>query len=195
MTGKLFLLSGPSGVGKGTVQKMLKEKHPEFIYPLSITTRTPRPGERDGEIYHFISNEQFDHYIQNEELLEWATVHQYDRYGTLKDPILKALTEGNVVIREVDVQGWKTIMQSDIQREVVSIFIRPPSLEALKQRIIQRAPINDKELDARLKDVATEMEYAQEYTHQIISEENQQENVYKEVEEIIVREMKEQFPS
>jgi guanylate kinase len=189
MVGKLFLLSGPSGVGKGTVQKMLKEQHPEFIYPLSVTTRIPRPGEKDGEIYHFVSNEQFDQYIQNEELLEWATVHQYDRYGTLKDPIVQALQEGHIVIREVDVQGWKTIGQSEIQGNVVSIFILPPSLEALKQRIIKRAPISPQELDARLQDMTMEMEYAKDYTYRVISEENQQERVYQEVEHIILSEI------
>jgi guanylate kinase len=189
MVGKLFLLSGPSGVGKGTVQKMLKEQHPEFIYPLSVTTRIPRPGEKDGEIYHFVSNEQFDQYIQNEELLEWATVHQYDRYGTLKDPIVQALQEGHIVIREVDVQGWKTIGQSEIQGNVVSIFILPPSLEALKQRILKRAPISPQELDARLQDMTVEMEYAKDYTYRVISEENQQERVYQEVEHIILSEI------
>ena len=168
---------------------MLKARHPEFIYPLSVTTRSPRPDEQNGQTYYFVTNQQFDHYIQQGALLEWATVHQYDRYGTLKNPIVQALQEGYIVIREVDVQGWKTIGQSEIQGNVVSIFILPPSLEALKQRILKRAPISPQELDARLQDMTVEMEYAKDYTYRVISEENQQERVYQEVEHIILSEI------
>jgi guanylate kinase len=189
MVGKLFLLSGPSGVGKGTILTMLKARHPEFIYPLSVTTRSPRPDEKNGQTYYFVTNQQFDHYIQQGALLEWATVHQYDRYGILKAPIMEALQNNKTIIREVDVQGWKTIMQSEIHSDVISIFILPPSLEVLKQRILKRAPISPQELDTRLQDMTMEMEYAKDYTYRVISEENQQERVYQEIEHIILSEI------
>ena len=189
MSGKLFLILGPSGVGKSTVIEMLKERHTDFFYPVSVTTREKRPHERDGNIYFFVSDEQFDQYIDQDDLLEWATIHTLYRSGTRKKEIVDALSEQKTVIREVNIDGGKSILESDIREKVVTIFILPPSLEHIKQRIINRSPLSDEELQARLEDVKMEMEYGETCDYRVVSEENQQEKVYAEIEKIILDEM------
>ncbi len=189
MNGKVFLLLGPSGVGKGTIERMLKERHPEFCYPLSVTTRSPRTGEQEGEVYHFVSAADFDAFIAGDKLLEWAVVHQTDRYGILKEPVVEAIEEGRVVIREVDVQGWRKILQSEIADRVVSIFILPPSLALLKQRIVKRSAISEEELGRRLQDVQIEIDAGTTANYHVVSEENMQEKAYAQVERIILDEM------
>ena len=98
--GLLVIISGPSGAGKGTVIQHLKEDYPEFIYPISHTTREIRPGEKDGEVYHFISKAKFESGIRKGEFLEFARVHKNNYYGTLKKTIVDALKMGKVIIRE-----------------------------------------------------------------------------------------------
>ncbi len=189
-TGLFFLIMGPSGVGKGTVMQMLRERHPEFVFPRSMTTRPPRPGEQEGVMYFFVSDEDFDVAIAQEQLLEWAVVHQYQRYGVLRSEVEGPLEQGKVVVREVDVAGWRTIMESSLRDRVVSVFIMPPSPEALKERILKRSPVGEAELAARLLDVALETEAGRSCDYHVVSHENRQDEVYREVEAAIVAEMR-----
>lgn len=189
MAEKLFLIIGPSGVGKGTMLSMLRERHSEFVFPLSVTTRKKRLGEKEGEIYNFVTQEQFDNHLKNNDLLEWAVVHKTDRYGILKKEVFDAFKEGKTVVREVDVQGWKSILKTEIAEKTVSIFIMPPSLENLKQRIIKRAPISDDELETRLLDAEMEIKKGVDCDYHPISDENEQEKLYEEIESIIMQEM------
>ena len=106
--GKLILIIGPSGVGKSVVLQALKERHPELHFPRSATTRPKREGEGD-DLYHFVSEEEFDRLIEENKVLEWAVVHGGARYGTLVDEIIPSVEEGKVVVREVDVQGFDSV--------------------------------------------------------------------------------------
>jgi guanylate kinase len=163
----LFLLLGPSGVGKGTQINLLKQRHPEYIFPKSITTRKMRPGESQGNPYHFISDEEFDTHINNGDFLEWAQVHQAARYGTLRKPIEEALQENKTVIKELDIQGLIQIQKTldeghfdELKKRLRSIFIMPPNEETLIKRITERSEIKERELNARLESARREIEQA-----------------------------------
>ena len=120
---KLILILGPSGSGKGTVLAYLKEKHPEFVFPVSCTTRSKRRNEKDGEVYNFVSSAEFEKRIENGDFLEWALVHNKHYYGTLKTPIMEALGKDKVVVREVDVQGLKSIREIISENQLTSVFL------------------------------------------------------------------------
>ncbi|PIS04126.1 guanylate kinase, partial [Candidatus Peregrinibacteria bacterium CG10_big_fil_rev_8_21_14_0_10_44_7] len=105
MKGKLFLILGSSGSGKGTVLAGLRDRHPEFVFPKSCTTRKPRENKTGEEVYHFVSKDEFKKMIDEGDFLEWAQVHGEHYYGTMKQPIMDALNAGHIVVREVDVQG------------------------------------------------------------------------------------------
>ena len=146
--GKLVLIIGSSGVGKSVILQALKEKHPDLHFPRSATTRQKREGEGD-DLYHFVSDEQFDDLIEKGEVLEYAVVHGKDRYGTLVDEIIPYIDRGNIVIREVDVQGFDSIRkhkffrEEDSGYELQSIFILPESKAQLISHITDRAPIEE----------------------------------------------------
>lgn len=189
----LFLLLGPSGVGKGTQINLLKERHPEYIFPKSITTRKMRPGESQGNPYHFISDEEFDQHIKNGDFLEWAQVHQAARYGTLRKPIEDALQENKTVIKELDIQGLVQIQKTldeggfdELKKRLRSIFIMPPNEETLIKRITQRSEIKERELNARLESARREIAQANLCTSVIeTSEDDSIEEVYNKLLTII----------
>jgi len=149
MNGKLFLLVGPSGSGKSSVLSALKKDHTEFVYPLSATTRAMREGEKEGEIYHFYTVEEFKDGIEKGEFLEWAVVHQDHYYGLIKKPLLEALEAGKTVVREVDIQGFDSIRGEIPKENLVTIFITVPNKNELIERIVSRAAISDDELAKR----------------------------------------------
>lgn len=183
--GKLFLILGPSGSGKGTVMNYLKKTFPQAVFPISCTTRLPRPGEQDGHVYHFITAEEFQKKIDAGEFLEWAVVHHNHTYGTLKQPIRKALAAGKTVIREVDMQGVQSIRQLLPKEQVVSIFITAPSWENLKQRILKRSALPPAELQQREKSFHREMEFAKECDYIVLSEEGKIDEYCKKVADVI----------
>jgi len=156
--GKLFLIVGPSGVGKGTVIFHLKKRHPEFDYPISVTTRKPRPKEKDGVVYHFVTHEEFKKMIQAGELLEYAVVHNKEYYGTLKAPILDALNKGHTVVREVDMQGCESIQKVLSRKNVISVFLTVPDKQDLINRILKRGKLPKEEIRRRME--SAEKEFA-----------------------------------
>lgn len=154
--GKLFLIVGPSGVGKGTVIRALKKSHPEFEYPISVTTRKQREGEVDGRTYHFVDIPKFEEMIENGDLLEYAVVHNKELYGTLKKPIIDALQKGKVIIREVDMQGWESIRDELPYNNRKSIFLTVPDKEDLIERIKKRGELPEEEVQRRMKSAEEE---------------------------------------
>lgn len=190
--GKLVLLIGPSGVGKSVILQTLRERHPEIHFPRSATTRPRREGEGDN-LYHFVTDEEFDELEQNKELLEWAVVHGGARYGTMAREIIPAIDEGRVVVREVDVQGFDSIRShkhfrgEGAQYPLESVFILPESKEQLIKHITDRAPIGSDELRRRIASVEHELEHANACDHRIVNREGMLEHTIAEVETILFR--------
>lgn len=181
--GILFVLSGPSGVGKGTVREKLFEKETHIKYSISVTTRKKRPGERDGIDYIYKSTEEFQEMIRNDELLEYAQfVGNY--YGTPKAYVEKQLAAGNDVFLEIEVQGALQVKKSF--PEGVFIFLFPPSLEELKNRIISRGTETNDLIINRLKEAKKEIDMMGSYDYVVINDDVDQ--AVKKVQAIIVSE-------
>lgn len=183
--GKLILVLGPSGSGKGTVFKALKENHPDYVFPLSCTTRDPRPGEKEGEVYHFVSKDEFKERMDKDEFLEWAVVHGENYYGTLKADIMNPLQEGKVVIREVDVQGLRSIRELIPKENLKSIFLTVDSWDTLRARILRRSALPEEEIERRRQSFLKEMEWAKECDTVIKSVEGDIEGLIEDVEKAI----------
>ncbi len=190
-SGVLFLIVGPSGVGKGTAITLLKDRHPEWVFPVSATTRSPRPSEVEGETYHFFSMEDFNNKIQEEKFIEWAWVHEKHKYGMLRSEIFPPLSEGRVVLREVDIQGFLEAQDKVPPENLCSIFLLPPAQEDLVRRIKSRAPISDEELERRLQSMEKEMSYANECHYRIQTVEGNFEYPADEIENIVYARMSE----
>ncbi len=184
-TGKLILILGPSGSGKGTVLEYLKKRHPEFFFPLSCTTREKRPQEVEGDVYYFVSREEFEERLNKGEFLEYAAIHGAHYYGTLKKPITDALHDGRVVIREVDVQGVRSIREILPKEQVMTIFLRA-KWDDLKRRILKRAPTLEDELELRHQSFLKEMAWQDECDRVIESREGQIKEVCEAVENVIL---------
>ncbi len=185
MKGKLFLLVGPSGSGKSSVLSELKKSHPEFTYPLSATTRAMREGEKEGEIYHFYSKEQFQKGIEKEEFLEWAVVHQDNYYGLIKKPLMEALENGKTVVREVDIQGFDSIRDKIPKESLVTIFITVPNKNELIERIVNRAAISEDELEKRKESMYKEFNRLRDCDYMVENRNGELEETVEKVVEII----------
>ena len=190
MKGKLVLIIGPSGVGKSVILQALKDRHPNLHFPRSATTRTRREGEGD-DLYHFVSDDEFDALEQDQKILEYAVVHGKDRYGTLVDEIIPYIDNGRIVIREVDVQGFDSIRkhryfrESDSGYDLQSIFILPESKKQLIAHITDRAPISEEELARRLASMENELDHADDCDVKVVNKEGQLEEAISEVEKAI----------
>ena len=160
--GKLILILGPSGSGKGTIINYLKNKYKDFVFPASYTTREKRPNEIEGDAYHYISQSEFEEEIKQNKLLEWAIVHEDNSYGTDKNEIESALEKGQTIVREVDIQGVRSIWKILGKENVYTIFIAAQSWQDLERRIKNRANIDDNELEKRERSYHKEMEFADE---------------------------------
>ena len=165
--GRLFVISGPAGVGKSEIVKMLLKRHPDVSLSVSCTTRQPRPGETDGVSYHFVSDARFDELVAQDAFYEWAHVHQ-NRYGTLKEVVQKQLDAGHDLILEIDVQGCLQAMAQD--PTVTGIFVCPPSRENLEARLRNRGTETEESIRVRLNNVAKECATAYKYHYIIIHE-------------------------
>ncbi len=190
MSGKLVLIIGPSGVGKSVILAALKDQHPEVHFPRSATTRERREGEGD-DLYHFVSDAEFDELIKDNAVLEYAVVHGQERYGTLVDEIIPHIDNERVVIREVDVQGFNSIRKHEFFRDddsgysLQSIFILPESNDQLIAHIRDRAPIDDEELTRRIASMENELDHAKDCDVQVINREGKLEETIVEVERAI----------
>lgn len=185
--GKLVLIIGPSGVGKSVILKQLRERHPEFHFPKSATTRPRRDGE-GNDLYHFLSPKDFEDFLAQGKFLEHAEVHGGAMYGTLNDEIIPHIEKGKTVVREVDVQGFDSIRRNplfDGQYELQSIFILPESQEQLIKHITKRAPMAPEELKRRIASMEKELGYAGLCTAQVKNIEGKLEETLKEVEKLI----------
>jgi guanylate kinase len=158
--GLLFVLSGPSGVGKDTVLTRLRQRDPSLVYSISCTTRPRRPGEVDGVNYRFVDEVTFTRMAQANEFLEWAWVHRH-RYGTPAAPVQKHLEAGHDVLLKIDVQGADQVKLH--MHDAVFIFLLPPSLKELRRRLRERASEQSQELRVRVEDASRELEYVWQY--------------------------------
>ena len=169
MVSRLAVIAGPTAVGKGTVVRHLIRHHPEIRLSISATTRAPRRGEVDGVDYYFWTNERFDEAIANHELLEFATVHGVNRYGTPREAVEKALARGEKIVLEIDIQGAKQIKKS--MPEALTIFILPPSWEELVRRLSVRGTEDPAEQTNRLETAIVELASADDFDFTVINDE------------------------
>ncbi len=167
--GLLIILSGPSGVGKGTVREaVMKEKDLNLSYSISMTTRAPRPGERDGRDYYFVDDKTFDKNIKDGNFLEWTEFVGH-RYGTPKDKLDEMRNNGENVFLEIEVNGATEVFKK-VKKDprVLSIFLMPPSEQALEERIRSRKYESEETIQARLQKGIKEMEIAPSYYNYIV---------------------------
>lgn len=167
--GRLIVLAGPSAVGKSTVVRLLRQRVPELLFSVSATTREPRPGERDGVDYHFVGPERFREMIDCGELLEWAEIHGgLQRSGTPAEPIRAALAHGRPVLVEVDLAGVRQIR--DGAPEARTVFLAPPSWDALVERLSARGTEEHDAAQRRLATAREELAAQDEFDHVIVND-------------------------
>lgn len=166
-TPRLFVISGPSGAGKGTLLAELRKQRPDLGLTVSATTRSPRPGEVDGTSYYFLSDEEFRSRIAAGEFVEWAEVHGH-LYGTLVSEVKRLLAKGHSLVLEIDVQGALNVRK--VYPDAVLIFIEPPSLQALEERLRGRGTEDEASIELRLKNARHEMELADQYDARIVND-------------------------
>jgi len=168
--GLLIIISGPSGVGKGTVRRqVMTDRSLRLVYSVSMTTRPRRPHEREGFDYFFVSRPEFDENLANNEFLEWAEFVG-NRYGTPSTYVEKLRNEGMNVILEIEVEGAKQVMAKMKGDDILSIFLIPPSFEALKQRITQRKTEPEEIINQRLEKAKREMTLQEHYDFIVLND-------------------------
>ena len=166
-TPRLFVISGPSGAGKGTLLAELRKQRPDLGLTVSATTRSPRPSEVDGTSYYFLSDEEFRRRIAAGEFVEWAEVHGH-LYGTLVSEVKRLLAKGHSLVLEIDVQGALNVRK--VYPDAVLVFIEPPSLQVLEERLRGRGTEDEASIELRLKNARHEMELADQYDVRIVND-------------------------
>lgn len=164
---RVFVITGPSGVGKGTLIRGLMERLPKLELSVSATTRAPRPGERDGIDYHFLSREEFDRRVGEEDFVEHAD-YAGRSYGTLRSELEDRVREGVPVVLEIEVQGARQVRAA--MPEAVQVFIAPPSLAALRTRLIGRGTDDSEEVERRLRVAEEELTAQPEFAHVVVND-------------------------
>jgi len=172
MDHKLVLFCGPSGSGKTTVVHSLMKDYPHFVFSVSATTRPKRVNEKEGVDYYFLSEEDFRNKIQQGEFLEWEEVYPGRFYGTLKKQVQEKLDKGNVVLFDVDVKGGISI-RNHFGKQLLDIFIMPPSLTALKNRLVARESETAESLEKRLAKAGLELSFADQFSYIIVNDDLQ----------------------
>ena len=167
--GLMFVLSSPSGAGKTTMSRRLIEGDPDIVMSVSATTRPPRPGERHGVDYHFVSHAEFDRMLAGDELLEWATVFG-NRYGTPRALVEATLHDGHDVLFDIDWQGTQQLQQTDAASDLVRVFILPPTMAELERRLRGRGTDADAVIADRMRRAATEISHWGEYNYILIND-------------------------
>src|SRR5215217_707489 len=163
----VFVITGPSGVGKGTLIRALRERVPELALAVSATTRAPRPGEEDGRDYHFLSDDEFERRVQAGEFVEHAR-YSGRRYGTLRSELERRRSDGRPVLLEIEVQGARQVRES--MPEALQLFIAPPSVDALRTRLIGRGTDAPEQVAARLETARAELDAQGEFGHVVVND-------------------------
>ena len=161
------MITGPSGVGKGTLIRSLFDRVPELELSVSATTRSPRPGEEDGVAYHFLTRDEFDAQVRAGDFVEWAE-YSDNRYGTLRSELNRRLDRGVPVVLEIEVQGARQVREK--MPEAVQVFIAPPSAETLRTRLVGRGTDTQEQVQRRLETAAAELAAQPEFAHVVIND-------------------------
>lgn len=169
-SGKIIILTAPSGAGKTSITRYLLGKYPQRLaFSISAATRHARGTEKNGVDYYFMSEEDFTHKIQHDEFVEWEMVYEGKYYGTLKSELQRIWAEGKVPVLDIDVKGAIHVQQQFPEGDVCSIFIEPPSIEELQKRLTGRGTENEDSLQARVSKAAYELSFKHSFHHVIIN--------------------------
>ena len=167
-SGKMFVLSSPSGAGKTTLTKKIAENNSEFVISISHTTRTPRPNEINGKDYYFVDKKKFDELVKKNNFFEYATIFD-NCYGTLKKPVLELLSEGKNVLFDIDWQGTQQIKKIK-NLSLVTFFILPPDINVLKKRLLNRHQGQEKLIEKRMNKFNEEVSHWKEYNYVVVND-------------------------
>jgi guanylate kinase len=183
-SGHLAIVAGPSGSGKSTLIKRFLKEYPQWSFPTSVTTREPRAGEVHGDHYFFVSRDDFRQKMDQGDFLEWAAVYGL-YYGTLKSTITQGLDDGKYFLKDIDIQGARSLIEILPSANLTSIFISPPSLSVLKERLMSRDSETQATLNNRLAEAEIEMQGASEFEHVIINDDLEQ--AYQQFKELLIQ--------
>jgi guanylate kinase len=184
---RVFVITGPSGVGKGTLIRSLLDRIPELELSVSATTRAPRPGEEDGVAYHFLDDAEFDRRVVEGEFVEHAG-YSGRRYGTLRSDLEQRLERGAPVVLEIEVQGARQVRET--MPEAVQVFIAPPSETALRARLVGRGTDDAAQVEARLTTAREELQAQGEFAHVVVND--RLEDAVTALEEVVRRHLADQ---
>ena len=168
MTNKLIVFSAPSGAGKTTLVKYIIETFNDIQFSISATSRIARGKEKDGVDYYFLSNEEFKAKVQNEEFIEYEEVYGGNYYGTLKSELDRIWNANKIAIFDIDVVGGANI-KNMFPNETLSIFVMPPSIDVLKNRLLERGDVSSEQINVRVKKAESELDYASKFDNIIIN--------------------------
>ena len=180
--GKLIIFSAPSGSGKTTIVRRIMQTIPGLEFSISATSRAPRGTEQHGHDYYFLSGEEFDKAIAEEQFVEWEEVYAGTKYGTLKSEMERIWAEGHTILFDVDVKGGVRL-KSIFGEQALSVFVMPPSSEELRNRLVGRATDSPEKIEQRVAKAAEELEYAPQFDKTVVNDDL--EKAVAEVEQIV----------
>jgi guanylate kinase len=183
MTGKIIIITAPSGAGKTSITRYLLNKYPKLAFSISAATRQPRGNEQDGVDYHFMSVEEFQHKIQENAFVEWEMVYEGKYYGTLKSELERIWTEGKVPMLDIDVKGAIHVQQQ-FPDTSLSLFIQPPSVDELRKRLESRGLETPENIETRVNKASYELSFIHSFNKVIVNDEL--DKACKETEAIIL---------